>query len=312
MAFTVAPAKPGQVTLISPSGTTDTNTPAYTWNADPKATWYYLYVSDTSGAKILQWCSAEQAGCSSGTGTCSLTPEIPVAAGSVTWWIQAWSPGGTGSWSTGKTFTAPTPVLPGKVVLISPSGTIGTNMPTYEWNADARATWYYLWVGDSTGTKIIQWYSAAQAGCPSGTGTCSLKPEIALAQGAATWWVLAWSPNGSGEWSNGMGFIVPMPVPPGKVVQSSPSGTIHTCTPTYTWISDTQATWYYLWVSDSTGTKIQKWYKASESGCASGVGNCSVAPEVALAQGSAQWWVQAWSPNGSGEWSSGMKFTVNE
>jgi hypothetical protein len=312
MAFSVAPAQPGQVSLISPSGITDTNTPTYKWNADPNATWYYLFVTDTSGVKILQWCTAEQAGCSIGTGTCSLTPQIAVAAGSATWWIQAWSPGGVGSWSTSKTFIAPTPVPPGKVGLISPAGTIDTNLPTYKWNADPRATWYYLWVGDSTGTKIIQWYSAAQAGCPSGGGTCSLTPEIPLAQGSATWWILTWSPNGSGEWSTGVEFIVPTPVPPGKVALSSPSGTIHTCTPTYTWDSDIHATWYYLWVSDSTGAKVQKWVNASEASCPSGGGNCSVTPEVALAQGSAEGWIMTWSPNGSGPWSSGTKFIVNE
>ena len=52
--------------------------------------------------------------------------------------------------------------LPGKVTLISPSGQIGATTPTYSWNADPSAIWYYLWVNDSTGNRITQWYTAAQ------------------------------------------------------------------------------------------------------------------------------------------------------
>jgi len=53
--------------------------------------------------------------------------------------------------------------VPGKAILISPSGTIATSTPTYTWNAVPLATWYYLWVNDSANAsgKITQWYTAA-------------------------------------------------------------------------------------------------------------------------------------------------------
>jgi hypothetical protein len=103
-------------------------------------------------------------------------------------------------------FTVPAPVLPGKVTLVSPSGTTSTNTPTYTWNADSHSTWYYLWVNDSTGNRIKQWVTAAQAGCPSGTGTCFLTPDIALATGSGKWWVQTWNANGFGPWSDGLSF----------------------------------------------------------------------------------------------------------
>ncbi|MCG6870474.1 MAG: PQQ-dependent sugar dehydrogenase, partial [Gammaproteobacteria bacterium] len=66
---------PGVVTLVSPSGTISERTPAYTWNADPFATRYRLKVADSTGTKrVNEWYSAEEAGCPSGTGTCSVTP----------------------------------------------------------------------------------------------------------------------------------------------------------------------------------------------------------------------------------------------
>jgi hypothetical protein len=204
-----APALPGKAVLISPSGAINTTTPHFTWNADAASTWYYLFVNDSTGNRIRQWTTAEEAGCPTGAGTCSVeVPETVLASGAGNWWVRTWNPNGFGPWSDGKAFTVPTPVVPGKVALIAPSSTIGTVTPTYTWNADAQASYYYLWVNDSSGTKIKQWYSADQAGCGAGTGSCSVTPATTLAPGSAIWWIDAWNPNGFGSWSDGMPFAV--------------------------------------------------------------------------------------------------------
>jgi hypothetical protein len=101
-------------------------------------------------------------------------------------------------------FTVP----PGKATLISPSGTISTTAPPYSWNAVAGSTWYYLYVNDSTGTKISTWYSKEQAGCSDGTGTCTVSPGTVLAAGSGVWWIQTYGSNGNGPWSNGMAFSV--------------------------------------------------------------------------------------------------------
>ena len=99
---------------------------------------------------------------------------------------------------------------PGTATLVSPSGAITTGTPTYTWNAVAGSTWYYLWVDDSTATaKITQWYRASDAGCAAGTGTCSVTPSVALASGAARWWIQTWNSAGYGPWSRGTDFAVP-------------------------------------------------------------------------------------------------------
>jgi hypothetical protein len=99
-------------------------------------------------------------------------------------------------------------VGPGPAILISPSGSITDNTPTYTWNAVSTATWYLLWVNDSTGNKIQQWYTASAVGCASGAGTCTVRPSTMLASGSGTWWVLAWNTAGYGPWSRGMSFTV--------------------------------------------------------------------------------------------------------
>jgi len=108
-----------------------------------------------------------------------------------------------------------------------------------------------------------------------------------------------------------MAFTVPAPVFSVKVTLVSPSGTITSTTPVYTWNADANSTWYYLWVDDSTGNKIKRWYTAAQTGCSGGTGTCSATPDVAVASGSAKWWIQTWNPNGYGPWSNGAGFTVN-
>src|SRR5439155_27001048 len=60
---------------------------------------------------------------------------------------------------------------PGAATLVAPSGSIATATPTFSGNAVALATQYLLWVDDSSGGRSRATYTAAQAGCASGTGT---------------------------------------------------------------------------------------------------------------------------------------------
>jgi hypothetical protein len=204
----------------------------------------------------------------------------------------------------------PQPVLPDKVTLVSPSGTISTNTPAYNWKADAHATWYLLYVSDTSGNPINTWYSASTAGCPDGNGACSVTPDI-LVGGAAKWWVRGWNPNGYGPWGDGMAFDAPIPTAPGKATLVSPTGTISTNTPAFTWNAVADCTWYWLWASDSSGNKINHWYSATQAGCSGGIGICSVAPGTALATGLGNWWIRTWNSVGYGPWSTGMSFTVS-
>src|SRR5207244_4987964 len=110
-------------------------------------------------------------------------------------------------WSAAMAFAMATPPPPGPATLLSPTGSVGTFTPTYTWSAVASSTWYYLWVDDSSGTRITQWYRAAEAGCASGTGTCSVTPMTNLVVGTARSWVRTWSQNGYGPWSAAIAFV---------------------------------------------------------------------------------------------------------
>lgn len=192
--------RPMAAGLISPNGNINTNyKPTYTWNVATDATWYYLWVNGPSGNVIKQWYDASLI-CSAGT--CSATPNIVLAAGNFTWWIQTWNSAGYGPWSSGMSFTVS---LPAATTLVSPSGTTTDTTPTYTWNEVTGVTWYYLWVNNSSGNVIKQWYEAS-AVC--GGGTCSATPTTPLSSGAHTFWVRTWNPAGYGPWSAGMTFTI--------------------------------------------------------------------------------------------------------
>jgi C1A family cysteine protease len=301
----IGPAPVDQPTLREPTGTVTTATPTYTWYTVSAATWYYLWVNDSTAVKIQQWYRASEI-CGAGTGTCVVTPTTGLAPGPATWWVQAWDSAGYGPWSDPMTFSVN---LPGHATLKSPAG-ISTATPTYTWKPVTGATWYSLWVNDSSGVKIQRWYRAADAGCD--LMSCAVTPGATLATGAARWWIQTWSSVGYGPWSDGMGFAVVPAVASGQVSLGAPAGDISTLHPTYTWNALAGATWYLMWVADPNGVKIQKWYRAMDAGCGSGNGTCAVTPTIPVVAGDARWWVQPWSPPDlSGPWSFGMPFAVN-
>ena len=198
------------------------------------------------------------------------------------------------------------------VTLVSPSGNLSDTTPTYTWNAVSDSTWYQLWVNDSIENKIRKWYTAADAGCESGTGDCSITPTDTLASGDCTWWIRGWINDGNGDWSSGMSFTVEADNTPSAATLQSPSGSVNSRALTYTWNAVSNSTWYYLWVNDSTGTPIKKWYTASEAGCDSGTGNCSITPTETVGSGNCTWWIRSWNDNGIGPWSDGMNFAVSD
>ncbi|HJR79083.1 MAG TPA: hypothetical protein VJ821_03355 [Anaerolineales bacterium] len=294
---------PGAATLVSPSGTISDNTPAYMWNKVSSASQYQLWVDGPSGNVINQ---SFEAATVCGASTCSVTPNISLASGNHTWWIRTSNSAGNGPWSSPMNFHVGT--TPTMATLVSPSGAINDTTPVYSWNAVSGATYYYLWVKRPLGLPIKIWYTAAQAGCASGSGTCSVEPGTALGGGAHTWWIQTWNPSGYGPWSAGMNFSIAAVVRPGPATLVSPSGSIASSSPTYIWNRVDSATWYYLWVDGPSGNVIKQWYQSS---AVCGSSTCSVTPGINLNSSSYRWWIQTWNPAGSGPWSGRMDFSID-
>lgn len=310
---------PGDVTLVGPQGVITDNTPTYTWHADPTAAEYKLRVDDASGDKrILIWYTATEAGCADGAGTCSLTPSYRLAEGEGSWKIRPRNADATGDWTAPMSFTLDSGSggggVPGTVSLISPQGEVSDSTPTYVWEADPGATRYKLRVDDARGDKrILTWYTAQEASCASGAGTCSLTPSYEVAGGAASWRIRAGTGGETGDWSAEADFSVSSSGGgglPGKVVLVSPGGVISDDTPRYVWNADPDAKDYKLWVNDANGKHTRRWYSAADAGCATGGGTCSLAPSSRVATGGASWKILTRNDSGKGPWSDAMAFEV--
>lgn len=290
----------GKTTLISPTGMINQSTPTYRWNHVNGVTWYYLWINHSTGNLFNQWYRTD-AICSGGT--CSVTPPITLNPGSHTWWVQTWNNTGYGPWSDGMAFNSPIPMVPAAATLVSPSGTIKTNAPTYTWNQVSDATGYYLWVNGPSGNVFQAQYTSAQANCNG--STCSVTPATTLVPGSHTWWVQARNGAGDGPWSAGMSFS---PTPPAAASLVSPSGNIGTNAPTYTWNQVSDATWYYLWVNGPSGNIIKQWYTTAQANCNGST--CSVTPATTLPAGAHTWWIQTWNDAGYGPWSGSVDFSA--
>ncbi len=196
-------------------------------------------------------------------------------------------------------------VVPAPVTLTSPSDTIDSTAPVFTFNSNTESSWYKLFVSDDTGKRIHgEWYDAADI-C---TGdTCSVTLESITASGGYQWWIKSWNDYGS-VWSDGMSFAIQGDdTPPSKVTHTSPTGTIQTSNPTFTWNIDPESTWYKLWVGYNSTDKIfAQWYDTADI-CSGG--SCSVVIETELLPGDYEWYVKSWNDYGNA-WSDGMSFTV--
>jgi hypothetical protein len=111
------------------------------------------------------------------------------------------------------TFIPASTTTPAAPVLLGPAGRITTTTPPFSWQPSAGATWYRVWIDDSSGTRLQVWFSAAYAGCGTGVGTCSVNPQVPLRPGAGRFWVLGYNDAGSGPWSAGLHFEVAVTPP---------------------------------------------------------------------------------------------------
>src|SRR3989442_2804913 len=192
------------------------------------------------------------------------------------------SPTPGGGTSGALTFTINSSVPPGAATLVAPSGNIATGTPTFTWNAVAGAPPHPLWVDDSSGGRLRTTYTAAQTGCLSGIGTCSIAPGAVLNAGAGEWWIVTSNAPGSGPWSNGLTFTDRGSAPPGQGADLGASGNLTKATPTFTWNAVASATQYMLCVDHSSGGRSRATYTPAQAGCATAAAPWPVTPASPL------------------------------
>jgi uncharacterized repeat protein (TIGR01451 family) len=211
MAFTVSggvvlpppTGLPGMPATVTPTGTITASMPTYNWTASAQAVDYLLSVRDNAGAvQLMTWYSGP-AVCAGAN--CSISPPRTLANGSYLWSVQARNGMGMGMASADRAFMVNAPVM--VATLTAPTGAIGTNLPTFQWNAAASATDYFLQVNNASGNPVFQSWFAASAVCSG--GACSINPQMPFMGGSYSWFVKARNCDGPGPWSTSLTFVTP-------------------------------------------------------------------------------------------------------
>ncbi|MBF0380390.1 MAG: cadherin repeat domain-containing protein [Magnetococcales bacterium] len=288
--FRIGANVPGTPTLISPSITTTTINPEYSWAGTDNSTHFVLTVSNSSGTLHTQQYSVDDLGCSVGSGTCAIRPNTDLTDGlTYTWKVTPYNSVDkiTGTDSSIVSFTvALSDNVPGTPIPSLPSGTTSSTTPTYSWAATQNSTDYTITLTGSSGTLFSDTYNVTQLGCSVGSGTCSITPNETLIDGESyTWTLLAYNSTDalSGTISSATSFTVEITdTTPATPTLISPSGTIKTLNPTYSWNASTYSTHYTVLVKIGSGTVISRTYSTDELGCSVGSGTCSVTPSDSL------------------------------
>lgn len=174
--------------MLTPSGTTTSTTPAFTWQAVAGAVKYDLWVADQSGQVYVR----EQ----NLTGT-SFTSTKGFVNGDYRAWVMPVGATTPGKWSTALAFTVKNVARP---EFTSPGATTNST-PKIQWTPAATAVRYELWVDKVGGpSKVVH---------STNVTTNSYKPLTSLAAGTYRAWVRAFDATGAASvWSVALDFRV--------------------------------------------------------------------------------------------------------
>jgi hypothetical protein len=281
----------------------------YQWNASAGATNYFLLVStsgnssDTSKYKFANYV---------GNVTQFTDTNYPNNCTTYYWWVNAgniagWAP--SSQWSAnGFNFingtqppSAPTLVAPGNGTVVS-----GTSI-TYQWNASARATNYFLLVSTSGNSSDTSKYKFANY-----VGNVTQFTDTNYPNNGTTyyWWVNAGNSGGwlpSSQWiANGFSFVNYTPPPSAPTLVYPGNGTVVSGTSiTYRWNASPGATNYWLLVSTSSNISDTSKYKFNYA-----VGNVTQYTNTGYPNNGTTyyWWVNAYN---SGGWSLQSQLLAN-
>lgn len=299
LAFTLAAP-----TTSTPTGTVTTpltGLVTYTWTGFSDASYYQLYVANSSGAGVVdEWISAGTAGCGGG-GTCTFTPTTPVTNGAFTWYVRPYKSNTYGAWSAARNFTM-SAAAPGVPTLNTPTS-LGTVRPFMSFSAPTGSTYFEVYVASPTAIIMDQWFTRTAA-CGSQVSTsCNLVQVIADLQvnTTYTYYVRAYGAGGIGNWSTGTAFNLVIPTPPLPTNLTEDAIARRGYNPTFSWQESNETATYYELVVYTAGwaTKIhQQWYQRGNSAMTCGSGTCSVTPSMVLTNQNYIWGVRAYNPSG--------------
>jgi hypothetical protein len=193
-------------------------------------------------------------------------------------------------------------LIPQPPVLQTPAGTVPSYttsvMPVYPWSAVLNAVAYELRV-HSGQNRFSHTATAAEAGCPGGTGTCSVTVPAggwgSLEEGTVRWQVRGINEAGIKGGTATGSFIVDIPreAATAPVNLSPADGTTVTTVGSFSWDAVANTQQYRLRINNGSSLRFDQTYWVWEIASCN-TGTCSVTPTLTgLAPGDVIWVVEA-------------------
>jgi FtsP/CotA-like multicopper oxidase with cupredoxin domain len=306
---TVTQPLPVAPTAISPTGPGIPLNAPFTFSAVTGATRYRFYLENMSGVGNFIDITPEQAGCASGTGTCSFTPATQLTTDTTYGWlVSAQNAAGQGPWSSTLNFITVSSPVP---TILSPTGPGIATSASFFFTAVAGATGYTIYYENLSGVGSFLNITPAQAGCASGTGACSFAPATPFT--AATtygWLVSAQSAAGQGPWSATLSFVT-APATPAAPTAIGPTGPGIATNAPFTFSAVAGATGYTIYFENLSGVGSFINVTPAQAGCASGTGTCSFTLATPFTAATTYGWlVSAQDAAVTGPWSATLNFVT--
>ncbi len=191
---------------VSPAGVLTSGTPAFQWNALADAEMYTLAISDSRGNGYSYEIDPMRAGCQTGNGTCTATPDLAYYDNDLTWRVKSTVNGSDGPETNRLAISTPRniniqPVKSGQceawpsvaydkyVVLNNSWNSRSMNNNGWEQKifvnednfGNVRPSWNYNWLGQYDGDEIeVKSYPEVLYGPKLGTHVSGTKAETGL------------------------------------------------------------------------------------------------------------------------------------
>ena len=279
----------GPVTYAPVGVSTDT-TPTFRWQAADGASSYNLWVDNLSTGvqKTIFVTVPHQAN----SAQISYTPTVALTAGNYRWWVQTVAPSGlTTSYSAGTDFTVPVPSV------ISPRGSIATNLPLFRWSGVTGYVSYEIWVDNVTS-------GAKEVLRVKGITTTSYQSTLPLENGNFKVWIRGYDKDGNiSQWSGPADFTVTVGVGVAPILTNSFSNT--NGTRTFNWSAGTGAFSYEIIIK-----------RISDPGQPvvlnqTGITGTTFTSPSSFTSGTYRWWIRGLDADGNGlPWSQPLQFFV--
>lgn len=241
-------------TPISPIGTTTSVRPTFTWEAVTGATKYSLVADDSA---VLTWpwvvydndVTPAEAGCESGTGTCSYTSTVDFSPGAAVWRIAVVVP--TGPWpeSALTGFTVEGGALP-SITLPSANSILGGATHPFNWLANGtNVTEWWVYAGSSVGAK--NYYNSSSLGTATNTVITGLPTNGSLVH------VRLWYKEG-GQWKyidtsyTAASITATLP----EITSPTAGAVLTSSSQLFSWVNNsTNVSQWWMYIGSSVGAK---------------------------------------------------------